>query len=60
MMGAIGCSFVAAEASPPRKRITRVFAPKGTSLPEMVAAIGAGFHIEEDFENGRRPRTGSL
>ena len=27
-----------------------VFAPPGTTLGEMVQAIGAGFHIEEDFE----------
>jgi hypothetical protein len=36
-----------------RKRTTRVFAPKGTTLPEMVAAIGARWHIEEDFENAK-------
>jgi SRSO17 transposase len=30
-----------------------VFAPPGTTLPEMVRAIGAGFHIEEDFEIGK-------
>jgi len=30
-----------------------VFAPKGTTLPEMVAAIGARWHIEEDFENAK-------
>jgi SRSO17 transposase len=28
-----------------------VFAPKGTTLHEMVKAIGARWHIEEDFEN---------
>lgn len=27
-----------------------VFGPQGTTLPEMVAAIGARWHIEEDFE----------
>jgi SRSO17 transposase len=30
-----------------------VFAPVGTTLPEMVAAIGARWHIEEDFENAK-------
>jgi len=30
-----------------------VFAPKGTTLPGMVAAIGARWHIEEDFENAK-------
>jgi SRSO17 transposase len=30
-----------------------VFAPKGTTLPEMVAAIGARWHIEEDLENAK-------
>jgi hypothetical protein len=30
-----------------------VFAPKATTLPEMVAAIGARWHIEEEFENAK-------
>lgn len=30
-----------------------VFAPRGTTLSEMVQAIGARWHIEEDFENGK-------
>ncbi len=30
-----------------------VFAPEGTTLPEMVKAIGARWHIEEDFENAK-------
>lgn len=30
-----------------------VFAPQGTSLPEMVKAIGARWHVEEHFENGK-------
>jgi SRSO17 transposase len=30
-----------------------VFAPQGTTLPEMVKAIGARWHIEEDFENAK-------
>jgi hypothetical protein len=38
---------------PNEKAYSIVFAPKGTTLPEMVSAIGAGFHIEEDFENGK-------
>jgi SRSO17 transposase len=38
---------------PQEKRYYFVFAPKGTSLPEMVQAIGARWHIEEDFENAK-------
>src|SRR5438270_266328 len=30
-----------------------VFAPQGTTLPEMVQAIGARWHIEEDFETAK-------
>ncbi len=30
-----------------------VFAPAGTTLPQMVQAGGARWHIEEDFENGK-------
>jgi SRSO17 transposase len=30
-----------------------VFAPPGTTLPQMVQASGARWHIEEDFENGK-------
>jgi len=30
-----------------------VSAPPGTTLPQMVQAIGARWHIEEDFENGK-------
>jgi hypothetical protein len=30
-----------------------VFAPQATTLPEMVQAIGARWHIEEDVENGK-------
>jgi SRSO17 transposase len=38
---------------PNEKAYYFVFAPKGTTLPEMVAAIGARWHIEEDFENAK-------
>lgn len=38
---------------PNEKAYSFVFAPKGTSLPEMVKAIGARWHIEEDFENAK-------
>jgi SRSO17 transposase len=31
----------------------RVFAPEGTTLQEMVKAIGARWHIEEDFETAK-------
>ncbi len=30
-----------------------VFAPQGTTLQDMVEAIGARWHIEEDFANGK-------
>jgi SRSO17 transposase len=38
---------------PNEKAYYFVFAPKGTTLPEMVKAIGARWHIEEDFENAK-------
>jgi hypothetical protein len=38
---------------PNEKAYYIVFAPKGTTLPEMVAAIGARWHIEEDFANAK-------
>jgi SRSO17 transposase len=38
---------------PNEKAYYFVFGPKGTTLLEMVAAIGARWHIEEDFENGK-------
>lgn len=38
---------------PNEKAYYFVFAPKATTLPEMVAAIGARWHIEEDFENAK-------
>jgi len=40
-------------ADPQEKRSYFVFAPPGTSLSEMVSAIGAKWHIEEDFENAK-------
>ncbi len=38
---------------PREKAYYFVFAPPGTTLPEMVKAIGARWHIEEDFETGK-------
>jgi hypothetical protein len=38
---------------PSKKTYYFVFAPQGTTLPEMVKAIGARWHIEEHFENGK-------
>jgi SRSO17 transposase len=38
---------------PNEKAYYFVFAPNGTTLPEMVAASGARWHIEEDFENAK-------
>ena len=40
-------------ADPHEKRYYFVFAPPGTSLAEMVRAIGARWHVEEDFENAK-------
>jgi SRSO17 transposase len=40
-------------ADPHEKRYYFVFAPLGTTLTEMVQAIGARWHIEVDFENGK-------
>jgi hypothetical protein len=37
-----------------------VFAPQATTLPEMVAAIGARWHSEEDAGKCQRSGTGSL
>jgi len=45
---------------PNEKAYYFVFAPQGTTLPEMVQAIGARWHIEEDAGKRQRPRTGSL
>lgn len=38
---------------PNEKAYYFVFAPKRTTLPELVKAIGARWHIEEDFENAK-------
>src|SRR5438876_2838734 len=38
---------------PNEKAYYFVFAPQATTLPEMVKAIGARWHIEEDFENAK-------
>src|SRR5712692_5427922 len=38
-------------SDPAEKAYYFVFAPKTTTLHEMVKAIGARWHIEEDFEN---------
>ncbi len=40
-------------SNPREKAYYFVFAPQGTTLQEMVAAIGARWHIEEDFENAK-------
>jgi len=38
---------------PQEKAYYFVFGPSGTTLQQMVTAIGAGFHIEEDFETAK-------
>jgi SRSO17 transposase len=38
---------------PSKKTYYLVFAPQGTPLSEMVKAIGARWHVEEHFENGK-------
>jgi SRSO17 transposase len=40
-------------SDPREKAYYFVFAPPGTTLCEMVAAIGARWHIEEDFETAK-------
>lgn len=40
-------------SDPQEKRYYFVFAPQGTTLQEMVQAIGARWHIEEEFENAK-------
>ena len=38
---------------PQEKAYYFVFAPQGTTLQDMVEAIGARWHIEEEFENAK-------
>jgi SRSO17 transposase len=38
---------------PSKKTYYLVFAPEGTTLQEMVEAIGARWYIEQDFETGK-------
>jgi SRSO17 transposase len=38
---------------PQEKAYYFVFGPPGTTLPQMVTAIGARWHIEEDFETAK-------
>jgi SRSO17 transposase len=45
---------------PTEKAYYFVFVPQGTTLPEMVKAIGARWHIEEDAGKRQRSGTGSL
>lgn len=40
-------------ADPRDKRYYFVFAPVGSTLDEIVSAIGCRWHIEEDFENAK-------
>jgi SRSO17 transposase len=40
-------------ADPKEKAYYFVFAPKGSTLPEMVKAIGTRWRVEENFENGK-------
>lgn len=51
-----GCHFLLIRrtiADPTDKRYYFVFAPADTPLSVMVTAIGARWHIEEDFENAK-------
>ena len=52
-MDVTSSSFVAASTDPQEKAYYFVFAPQGTTLQEMVEAIGARWHIEEEFENAK-------
>jgi hypothetical protein len=40
-------------ADPNEKAYSFVFAPQGTTLREMVKAIGSRWRVEEDVENGK-------
>jgi hypothetical protein len=40
-------------SDPLQKAYYFVFGPQGTTLPELVAAIGARWPIEEDFETAK-------
>src|SRR5215469_3766978 len=58
-----GCHWLLIRRSltdPNEQAYSFVFAPKAPTLPEMVAAIGARWYIEEDAGKRQRPRTGSL
>jgi hypothetical protein len=51
-----GCHFLLIRRcidDPQEKAYYFVFAPKGITLQELVQAIGARWHIEEDFENSK-------
>ena len=51
-----GCHWLLIRRSlsdPREKAYYFVFAPPGTTLQDMVEAIGARWHIEEDFENAK-------
>jgi hypothetical protein len=51
-----GCHFLLIRRcidDPQEKAYYFVFAPKGTTLQDMVRAIGARWHVEEDFENSK-------
>lgn len=51
-----GCHLLLIRRSlndPQEKRYYFVFAPAGSTLDEIVAAIGCRWHIEEDFENAK-------
>jgi SRSO17 transposase len=51
-----GCHWLLIRRSltdPQEKRYYFVFAPPGTTLQEMVKALGARWHVEEDFENAK-------
>ena len=51
-----GCHFLLIRRSltdPQEKAYYFVFAPAGTTLQAMVQAIGARWHIEEDFEQAK-------
>jgi len=51
-----GCHFLLIRRcldDPQVKAYYFVFAPQGTTLQEMVKAIGKRWHVEEDFENSK-------
>src|SRR5437588_12461848 len=53
MTVSVGCLLFSMANDHTEKTYSLVFGPVGTTLEIMVKAIGARWHIEEEFENGK-------